>query len=696
MHHVEQLIRPRSVAVVGASETEGKTGNMIARNVVAHAYDGEVFFVNPGRETVLGRRSYPSLTAIGQEVDCAIIAVPAEKVYDIIAEATDVCRCFIVVAAGFSEVGLVGHNREMRLRALAEKNDLLILGPNCLGVILPALSLNMSFAPGLPHGGRTALITQSGALAVAVMDRAYAEHYGFSAVISIGNKMQVDEAMLVEYFANDDATDTIALYMEGMNGDGMPFLRAVVRAREKGKRVVVLKSGRSHDAQRAVALHTGALAGSDEVFDAALVKTGALRVHALAELMAVLRVRAYARPREPFVRDVRVGIVTNAGGIGVLATDAIVTTRGVTLAPLSPETRNALRDVLPHAASVHNPVDVLGDAFADRYRHAIEILLADPSTDAIYVLVTPQAQTPVDEIVRVIATLQEKTDTPIIASLIGGDRVTEGVRYLGRHNVAHVGVVDHAALALRSLRQSAHYGSIVAQHKTDRDRARKMRAIFDKVAPTQSLLYADDVARVARAYTIPLVRHTDITRGLSSNQKIIYPCVAKVDDPTVAHKTDRGGVIAGIKTLRELDSARKNLQSLFTKDARIIVQPLLPVKMELLIGMVRDAAFGAVIVVGLGGIYTEALHTAQRLIAPLSLREVKAALTRGPLGFLFATTRGQEPYDIDCVAHVVIAVAQIAQECPDIAALDINPFLVYNDDRKDMAVDMKIALRRSL
>ncbi len=695
MQHLERLIRPRSVAVVGASETDGKTGNMIARNIIAHAYDGEVFFVNPGREKILKRRSYPSLAAIGQRVDCVIIAVPAEKVYDIIADAVDVCQCFIVVAAGFSEVGLVGHNREMRLRVLAEENNLLILGPNCLGVVLPAQSLNMSFAPGLPHQGRTALITQSGALGVAVMDRAHAEHYGFSAVISIGNKMHVDEAVLVEYFASDNATDTIALYMEGMNGDAMPFLRAVMMAREKGKRVVVLKSGRSQDAQRAVALHTGALAGSDEVFDAALIKAGALRVHSLAEMMAVLRVRAYARPQEPFVRDVRVGIVTNAGGIGVLATDALSTTDGVLLATLTPETRDALRDVLPHAASVLNPVDVLGDAFADRYRHAIEALIADPHTDAIYVIVTPQAQTPVDEIAHVITQLQEKTDKPIITSLIGGDRVTESVRYLGRHGVAHVDTLDHAAVALRSLRHNAHHGSIVLQYKSDRERARKMRTIFDKVAPAQAMLYADDVARVARAYAIPLVRHIDITTGLAANQKITYPCVVKVDDPTVAHKTDRGGVIVGIKTLRELDSARKNLKSLFTKDARIIVQPLLPVKMELLIGMTRDVAFGTVIVVGLGGIYTETFHVVQRLIAPLSLREVKSVLMRGSLGFLFTTTRGQEPYDVERVAHVILAVAQIAQECPEISALDINPFLVYNDDSVDIAVDMKIMLQRT-
>lgn len=694
MQHGDHLLRPRSVAVVGASETEGKTGTMIARNVIAHEYRGEVFFVNPGRETVLGRRSYASLTAIGQPVDCAILAVPAEKVYDIVADATDVCRCFVVVASGFAETGLAGYNREMRLRRLAQERDVVVVGPNCLGVVLPSLSLNLSFAPGLPSVGRTALITQSGALAVAVMDRARAEHYGFSAVVSIGNKMQVDEAALIDYFADDAATDTIALYMEGINGDGWPFLRAMVMAREKGKRVVVLKAGQSPDAQRAVALHTGALAGSDDVFDAVLTKAGALRVHSLAALFAVLRMHASGRPTEVLVRDVRVGIVTNAGGIGVLATDAMAHTDGVTLASLTEETRDALRDVLPAAASVHNPVDVLGDALADRYRAALTALLADPSVDAIHVIVTPQAQTPVEEIAQVIATVQKTTATPIVVSMIGGDRVAEGIRYVARHDVAHVDVLDHVAVALQSLRQSTQHGSIVAHEKPDRDRAAKMRGIFEKTAPTQMLLRADDVARVARAYGIPLVRHVDITRGLAADQKITYPCVAKVDDPTVAHKTDRGGVIVGIKTLRELDSARTHLRKKFGAQARIIVQPLLPVKMELLIGMTRDAAFGPVVVVGLGGIYTEALRVAQRFVTPLAAREVRAALVRGPLRFLFTATRGQEPYDVARVTEIVLAVAQMARECPQIASLDINPLLIYNDDTAPIAVDMKIATEK--
>lgn len=692
---MEKLLRPQSVAIVGASETEGKTGTMIARNAIAHGYGGDVFFVNPGREEILGRRSYASIAAIGQSVDCAILAVPADKVYDVVAEAASVCQCFIVVAAGFAETGLSGYNREMRLRRLAEEKELLIVGPNCLGIVLPSLSLNLSFAPGLPQTGRTALITQSGALAVAVMDRASAEHYGFSAVVSIGNKMQVDEAALIDYFADDDATDTIALYMEGMNGDGLPFVRSVVMAREKGKRIVVLKSGQSQDAQRAVALHTGALAGSDEVFDAMLVKAGALRVRSLAELFAVLRVRAYGRPTEAFVRDVRVGIVTNAGGIGVLATDAVAATDGVTLAALTPETRDALRDVLPAASSVHNPVDVLGDALADRYRAAMTALLTDPSVDVVHVIVTPQAQTPVEEIAQVIAAVQETTTTPIVVSMIGGDRVAESIRYLARYHVAHVDVLGHVATALQSLRQSMHHGSIVAHDKPDRDRAAKMRTMVGKVEPQRALLFADEVAKVARAYGIPLVRHVDITKGLAADQKITYPCVAKVDDPTVAHKTDRGGVIVGIKTLRELDSARAHLRKKFGAQARVIVQPMAPVKMELLVGMTRDVSFGPVVVVGLGGIYTEALRVVQRFVSPLAAREVRAALLRGPLRFLFTATRGQEPYDVDRVTDVVLAIARMAQECPWASSADINPLLIYNDDTKDIAVDMKIAIDRS-
>lgn len=681
---------PRSIAVIGASDTDGKVGNVIARNLISYAYDGEVFFVNPHREKILERRCYPSVLSIGQDVDCAIVVVPADAVYEAVRDASAFCRYFVVISAGFGETGFAGHNREMRLSALAQEKGLTILGPNCLGFVMPYLGLNASFAPGLPHKGRVALISQSGALAVAAMDRANGENFGFSAVVSIGNKMQIGVNELIDYFSRDHATDVIAIYVEGVD-HGETFIHAIAVAQERGKHVVVLKSGRTQEGHKAIALHTGSLAGNEEIFRAALRKAGAVHADSLEEFFACMYMTVH-RGIFDMAHDIHVGVVTNAGGLGVLATDAIASITGITMSHLAQNTKNSLKEHLPAAASVHNPVDILGDALADRYHHAITQLIADESVHVIYVLLTPQIQTPVEEVAKTIVALQKTTKKPIIASFVGGGRVAESVAYLIHSGVVHFTAIDHMAKTIACLRRHTH-ACITPQKKSDTARIKKVRRVIDRVGTVRRVLYFDEVATIARAYDLPISVSHDITKGLSAQQRIIYPCVAKVDSPAILHKTEQQGVILPIANLRELDRAQKHLRKQFTqKDVRIITQPLYPIKMELLVGMVRDPIFGVVIVVGLGGIYAEVLRQTDHMIAPLSMTEVKAILMHGTMAFLFRETRGQQPYDCESVAHVVIALAQMATECPEIAAIDINPFLLYNDDRCDTIVDMKIVL----
>lgn len=685
------MFMPRSIAIVGASDVDGKVGNVIARNVIAHGYDGDVFFINPHRETVLGRRCYPSVMAIGRDVDCTIVAVPAETVYDVVRDASAFCHNFVIISAGFGETGLSGHNREMRLLALAQEKGLTILGPNCLGFVMPYGGLNASFAPGLPHRGRVALISQSGALAVAAMDRAEGENFGFSAVVSVGNKMQVGIEDLVGYFSRDHATDVIAIYAEGI-GDGEDFIRTIAVARERGKHVIVLKSGRTEAGHKAIALHTGSLAGDNEIFRAALRKAGAIYVDSLEDLFACMHLATYAGIFNA-VRDIHVGVITNAGGLGVLTADAIMSVQGVRLSHFASETTQKLHEQLPAVASVHNPVDVLGDALLDRYKHAVECLMADPHTDIVYILLTPQFQTPVEDVAKMIVEKRMENVKPIIVSFVGGGRVKEAISHMIRNGVVHFNAVEHAARVMGCMRSHTH-ACINPQIKPDRARIKKVRRVIDRIPQQRRVLYYDETVAIARAYDMPLSVAWDITKGLSAQQKITYPCVAKIDDPAILHKTEKKGVVMPINNLRELDRAQKHLHAQFpTQRAKIIAQPLHPIKMELLLGMMRDPIFGTIIVAGLGGIYTEVWRHVDHMITPLSHAEVLSVLSHGAINFLFHETRGQHAYDRDRIAAVIIALAQIAIECPEIEAIDVNPFLVYNDDRRDVIVDMKIVLR---
>ena len=683
-----QLFNPRSIAVVGASGTKGKVGNMIAHNITSHTYEGDVFFVNPGRSKVLGKKCYNSLSDIGQKVDCAIIVVPGRFVENIIREGSSTCKNFVVISAGFGETGAAGHNREMSLKTLAEKLDVKILGPNCLGFLVPSIGLNASFAEGLPEIGRTAVISQSGALAVAIMDKARKEKLGFSSVVSIGNKMQIGAAELIDYFRKDKHTKVIALYLEGID-KGQLFLDAIARAVSDGKKVIVLKAGRTQEAQKAIALHTGSLAGSDDIFSAALQKVGALRAKNMSEFFALVRFGEHYK--DNLVNPVRVGIVTNAGGPGVLTTDAVASLPGVEMSKLSKSTQASLANVLPEAASVHNPVDLLGDAMLDRYEVGIKKLIADKNVDIIFVLLTPQDQTPVNQIAKMIIDLQKKTKKLIMTSFIGGKRVDDAIDSMNDSGVLHFESPTVALSAVASfVNKRTTYA--ITQKTIVKNRANLVQNIIDK-AKDRTLLYFQECQTIAKEYSIAVSKFWDVTNGFDAKMKISYPCVAKVDNPNVLHKTDRGGVILPINNLKELDNARGILLNKFQESGtRIIVQPMLPIETELIIGFKRDPIFGGVIVAGLGGIYTEVFKRVDFYIAPLTLGEIKHTLKTGNINFLFDGTRGKESYNLDSIAHIIYNMALMGIENPQIKAIDINPLLVYNNDMSDVAVDFKILL----
>ncbi|XLQ19580.1 MAG: acetate--CoA ligase family protein [Candidatus Moraniibacteriota bacterium] len=683
-----QLFNPRSIAVIGASSTKGKVGNMIARNITSHKYDGDVFFVNPKRDKILGKKCYKSLIDIKQSVDCTIVVVPGKFVEQVIRESIDVCKNFVVISAGFGETGMKGHNMEMSLNALAMKENINILGPNCLGFLTPSIGLNASFAEGLPAEGKTAVISQSGALAVAIMDKAREENIGFSSVVSIGNKMQIGAAELIEYFRKDKNTDTIALYLEGVNR-GTLFLEAISNAVNDGKKVIILKAGVTQEAQEAIALHTGSLAGSDDIFSAALKKVGGVRANSMSEFFALIRFAQHYKSDIDGVANI--GIVTNAGGPGVLATDVVASVEGVEMSKLEKNTRDILKKKLPEAASVHNPVDLLGDATLDRYEIGIKKMISDKSVDVILVLLTPQDQTPVKEVAKLVIELQAKTKKLIITSFIGGERVRGAIEEMNAGGVLHFISPRVALTAVSAFVRKRDVYNIVKK-PVSKERSDKVSKIIENASGQESL-YFQECADIAKMYNIPMSKFWDVTNGLDAEMKIKYPCVVKVDNPNVLHKTDRGGVLLPINNLKELIEAREILLNRFEEDGtRVIAQPMLKIKTELIIGLKRDSVFGVVIVAGFGGIYTEVFNKVNFYISPLTTSEIKNTLRSGALSFLFDGTRGEESYNLNSIADIIYNMALMGSENSKIVAIDINPLLVYNDDKPDVAVDFKIVL----
>ncbi len=686
---MKKLFKPRSIAIVGASNTKDKIGNILATNLIEYGYEGEVYFVNPSSEEILGQKAYASLSAIGTDVDVAIVAIPAKFVEDVLKDGAENCKHYVIISAGFGESGVDGHNKEMALSSLAEDKGLTVVGPNCLGFISPGLHLNASFAPGMPAEGPVAFISQSGALAVALVDRAQEFSIGFSSVISIGNKMQVDSAALIDYFADDDATTVIALYLEGIK-DGHAFLDAARRARRKGKHIIVLKSGRTAQAQNAIALHTGSLAGDDAIIDVACEKVGITRVDSIAALFATVRV-AIATPLAHLDREAsRVAVLTNAGGPGVVSTDAIGSARNIVLAEFSEIFKKDLAKKLPAAASVHNPIDLLGDADLVRYRDGLEACMHSDDVDVIFILLTPQKNTPVIDVAHAAIEAHKKGTKSIIVSFIGGASISKAREEMHGAGVLYFDAPDAAIRAFDRLSR------IVPEESRDMrvDTSRQKETAFLRAAllkAKRTATYFSEARSFVSLYNIPVSTFWDVTDSAQVPDDVDYPVVAKVDNPTILHKSDRGGVILPLNSPEDLLSARTKLLNDFPEDGtKIIVQSLLEIQMELIVGIKKDATFGSVVVVGIGGIYTEFLQKSQIFLPPLARSEIVQMLTEGPLGFFLNGVRGQKSYDLEEVASVIWNMLALARENPEVTALDINPLLIYNDGRKASAVDVKI------
>ncbi len=679
---MKNFFNPRSIAIVGATDKKGKVGRVVAENILKLGYGGKVFLVNPKHKVLFWKKCYPSLEEIKEKVDLAIIIVPAQSVADVVRSGAEVTKNFVVISAGFSEIGEVGKKREEELKKIAEEQKLSILGPNCLGFIVPSLGLNASFAGGMPEKGNVAFVSQSGALAVALADMAGENGLGFSKIASIGNQMQIEETEMLEYLARDKDTKVIGLYLEGIK-NGARFVEVAQRVcREKP--VVVLKAGRSEKSQKAIISHTGALAGSDEITSAVFEKAGILRANNLEEFFNLLNL--ISRVNAPI--NNKAAIITNAGGAGVITADAF-TGKEIKLAEFGKETLGKLKKVLPEESALENPIDLLGDAEEIRYKKTLNIVDKEEIGTVICIL-TPQHQTPVEKIAAVISDFKKKTGKLVISVFMGGKRVEEAVVWSREKNIPNFSFPEQTVEVLNS-----YYNWSVSKPQggqsiqgANRDRKKKVADIIEKAkSENRTALFFVEAERIVKMYGINTVETYD-AGNLGS---LKFPAAAKVDSSNILHKTEKRALILDIKSPKELEEAIAKLKADFAGE-NIVVQPMLERDTELILGIKRDEVFGPVIVFGLGGIYTEVFKLVDFLIPPASIEEVKFALSKSKIGFLFKGIRGRDAHNINEISGILAGLSSLALECPEIKEFDINPLLVYNDGRKAVAVDIKIII----
>ncbi|MCL4079557.1 acetate--CoA ligase family protein [Coriobacteriia bacterium Es71-Z0120] len=694
---LEPVFAPRSVAVIGASRDPRAVGRTVLDNLIAGGFPGALYPVNPKADTIADLPCFPSVDSLPETPDLAVIVVPAAAVEPLVRRCGEMgVPAVIVISAGFKEAGPEGAALERSVSAAARDVGIRLIGPNCLGVIVPGSRLNASFAPTMPPAGNVAFVSQSGALGTALLDQAACQGLGLSHFVSLGNKADVDEADLFFAWADDPSVAVVVAYIEAVR-DGSRFVDAA-RAVTRAKPLVVLKSGLSDAGARAVSSHTGSLAGSKHVYEAALRKAGAIQVHSAEELFDL----AAAFATQPLPRARTVCIVTNAGGPAILATDAAERI-GLGLATLEDTTTRRLRAALPAAASVYNPVDVLGDAPPERYATTLDAVADDASVGAVLAVLTPQAMTDAEGVASAVADVASKRGLCTLASFMGGERVAQGIRALRERGVPNYPYPERAVQALRAMmtRLDAETSAPADAPPVEGDRD-VVRAAMDHARAAQRRFITEiSATRIADAYGIRVPQGgvaRDLDEAIALAEKVGYPVVVKIASPDILHKSDIGGIITGVTGSDGLRAAYERvLLSARTRmpEARIwgvTVQQQIPKGAETIVGLTRDPTFGHVLMFGLGGIYVEVLHDVSFRLCPVSHRDAAEMIAEIHAYPLLKGARGQAPADVEAIADTIVRVAALARDFPEIAELDINPLIVLPKGEGAVAADVRIGI----
>ena len=701
LYNLDKIFEPESIAVVGASEKEGSIGSVHVQNLIQGGYQGKIFPVNPHYTSTHGLKAYPSISRIDHAVDLAIIAIPISSVPSVIRECAQVrVGGAIVVSAGGKETGPQGREIEDRIRREAETRGLRIIGPNCLGIICPGRKLNASFAAHMPQSGKVAFISQSGAICTAILDLALKEEIGFSHFVSIGSMLDVDFGDLIDYLGNYPEVNSILLYIESLT-NFRKFMSAA-RAVSRVKPIVVLKSGRSPAGARAAVSHTGAMVGEDAVYDAAFKRAGIVRVNTIGELFDCAELMA----KQPRPKGPRLGIITNAGGPGVMAADALAE-YSAEPARLEPGTIEQLNELLPPCWSHSNPIDILGDASPERYAKAVDICLKAKELDGLLLILTAQGMTDPAEVAELLTQKLKTKPCPVFASWMGGMDVEKGRDIL---NHAGIPTYDTPESAVKAFMYMHEYScnlqmlqeippKLAKELHFDRDWARAI--IDEELKSGNGILTEIESKSLLTAYGIPVI-HTEVATSVEEAKRLAthmgYPIVVKVHSPDIVHKTEAGGVQLDLYSEAAVSVAyRKTIKNAraYNPEAKILGVTLQPMiqrpDYEILLGAKRDENFGPVILFGMGGVLTELLKDWSIGLPPLNRSLARKLMESTRAYSLLKGYRNKPGANLALLEEMIIRLSQLLEDFPEIIELDMNPVII--NAGRPIAADARVILR---
>ncbi|MGA9937279.1 MAG: bifunctional acetate--CoA ligase family protein/GNAT family N-acetyltransferase [Candidatus Acidiferrales bacterium] len=699
---LDAMFRPRSVAVIGATERAGSVGRTTFANLIGSSFHGNIYPVNPQHPEILGKQAYRSVAEVPSPVDLAVIVTPAATVPGLIGECIDAgVKAAVVISAGFRERGAEGQALEQQIAQQLRRGRMRLIGPNCLGVMNPVIGLNATFAQTIARKGNVAFLSQSGALLTAILDWSLREEVGFSAFVSTGSMLDVGWGDLIDYFGYDPNTQSILIYMESI-GDARSFLSAA-REVAMAKPIIVIKAGRTEAASKAASSHTGALTGSDEVFDAALRRCGVLRVQSIADVFHMAEVLS----KQPRPAGPRLMILTNAGGPGVLATDALIGNGGE-LAQLSSESREAFDKLLPPHWSHGNPIDILGDADPERYAKALEIAMHDPGSDGLLAILAPQGMTDPASVANRLARYAKGQGKPLLASWMGGTEVEKGRAVL---NAAGIPTFDYPDTAARAFEYMWRYTyhlrglyetpSIADDPGVAQERVRKARELLASIAAQGRVLLTEfESKQILALYDIPTVP-TKIARtadeAVAIAREMGVPVVLKLHSYTLTHKTDVGGVKLDLRTPEAVRAAFQAIESGAVAHAGpqsfqgVAVQPMVRLDgYELILGSSVDPQFGPVLLFGSGGQLVEVYRDRALALPPLNTTLAQRLMEQTKIYKALGGVRGRKPVDLQALERLLVRFSYIPMELPRIKEIDINPLLASPDGLT--ALDARIVL----
>jgi 4-hydroxybutyryl-CoA synthetase (ADP-forming) len=693
------FLSPKSIAIIGASDKRGSVGATITSNIM-NGFKGTVFPVSPTRPTVFYKTAYKSVLDIPKPVDLAVIVINNLLVADVLEECgKKKVKGVIIITAGFKEVDEEGAKREQKIKDIAKKYKIQIIGPNCLGVMNldPKTMMNSTFLKVTPKSGKIALVSQSGAICAALVEDASAQGIGFSAVISMGNKAAMSEVDILKMLANHNQTKVIVMYLEDM-GDGQEFLKVCKNITKKLKKpVLVLKSGRSPEGAKAAMSHTGALMGSDEIYDALLKQSGAIRVDTMEELFDY----AVAFSKQPLPTDGELVIVSNAGGPAIISTD-VCSKLGIKMANID-SIRSKIDSVIPPWGSSRNPVDIVGDADFNRFSNVLERVLAHPNVGSVISMCTPSGTLNYDKLANVIVAMSKKYKKTMLASLMGLDEGITNREILAAGEVPYYTYAEGAIRALAAMLKFSNWikkpEGKIPKFKVDKLKAKK---IFDKVKKEKRPnLLEEEGQEVLKAYGLPLPKSAlakTEADAIKIAKQIGYPVVMKIASPQIIHKSDAGGVKVNLTNDSEIKDAFKTIISnakKYNKNAEIkgvLVVEMVKGGKELIIGSKLEPGFGPVIMLGMGGIYVEVLKDVNFKLAPITDKEADDMIASIKTQKILQGVRGEKPSDIAKLSECIQRLSQLVTDFKEIKELDMNPVLVMEKGKGCRILDVRIGL----